>query len=475
MQKILIAVMVGLFSIGSVFAQDINFNKIYKEALEYTVSVNLVVEVSFGTQTSDAKSRSIGTIVSPDGLIIFDGAPLNNEDPFSLMPGVQISTEPKSAEVVMMDGTKFPAEYIGLDRFTGIAFCRILPDKKRELKFVTFQQKNDFKVGEWIALYSLLPEYVTPRLSADIGLVSAIIDKPERFVLTVGFNEMQLTSVLYDKKGIPVGILGDLQNSALSDFDAARAQEQISDASTMIPLLGLLGGDRLSKLIQNPPKKGKIDRGWMGIYLQALTPDIADFWGVKSRGGIIVNEVVKDSPADTADIKTGDILIKLAGTPIEVSKEENLPIFQKQISEMGAGAKADFLLLRRHDGAVDTLERIITLAQAPLSPVEAKEYEDTNFEMKIRDMVFVDYNAYNLDPKIFEGVVVKEVEPGGWSAVGDIIPGDIIQSISGMIVASVDDARIALEQIAQEKPEEVVFFIWRDNKTLFLNIKTDWQ
>ena len=99
--------------------------------------------------------------------------------------------------------------------------------------------------------------------------------------------------------------------------------------------------------------------------------------------------------------------------------------------------------------------------------------KNINFEIKVRDMVFADYNIFNLDSDL-KGVVVKEVEPGGWGAVGGILPGDIIQSIDGVKTETVDDARAALESMDETKPEEVVFFVWRDSKTLFINIKTDW-
>ncbi len=68
----------------------------------------------------------------------------------------------------------------------------------------------------------------------------------------------------------------------------------------------------------------------------------------------------------------------------------------------------------------------------------------------------------------------KEVESGGWAAVGEIMPGDIIQSIGGQKITSADDAKNALKEIAGKKPKEVVFFVWRYNKTSFVNVKTDW-
>lgn len=472
--KIFVSLILLLLTITPVFAQDFDFEKINKDASNYIVSVEILIEVSFGLQTTEAKSRGIGAIVSSDGLVIFDGTPVDSDDPFSAMAGMSVSTEPTGIEVVKMDGTRYTAEFIGVDRFTKIGFCRITSDEAKKFDYLKFKQRNDFKIGEWIAVHLLLPEFVTPHLGADIGLVSAIIKEPDEFVLTVGFNELEIGSVMYDQFGTAIGVLGNLNNPAMTGFDAAQMMESFSQIDDYIPLLGVIDADHINRLIKDPPRKGEVNRGWLGIYLQALTPDIAEFWGIESIGGIIVNDVVKDSPADSAGIETGDIIVQLGGIPIEVDKEETLPVFQKQISEMGAGSEVDFTILRRLNSHIDTIDVEIILAQAPLSPIEAEDYEDDNFEMKIREMVFADYNIYNLDRGKFEGVVVKEVEPGGWSAVGGIMPGDIIQSIGERKTPSVEETKEILTELGEKKPEEVIFFIWRDKKTLFINIKTDW-
>ncbi len=474
MKKLAIT-MIFLLTVTPAYGQNFDLEKIRDIAATYSVSVNILIEVSFGTQTTEAKSRGIGTVVSSDGLVIFDATAINSDDPFSIMSGMQVTADPKEIEVVAMDGTKYYAEFIGIDRFTKIGFCKIIVEDDTKFKYVKFKKRDKFKIGEWLALFTLLPEYVQPPLGADIGLISAMLREPEEFMLTVGFNDLEIGSVLYDSTGTPVGVLGNLDNPALSGFDASRMMESFSNIDELLPLLGLIDADRLNKLIKAPPKKGKPDRGWLGVYLQALTTDIAEFWGMDARGGIIINDVVKDSPADMAGIKTGDVIIALSNRPIEVDKEENLPIFQKQISELGAGASVDLSLIRRDSGKIDTLDVTVMLADAPLSPAEAPEYEDEYFEMKLRDMVFADYNIYNLKPDKFKGVVVKEIEPGGWSAVGSIMPGDIIQSIGGTKIESIEDAKVALKKASSEKPDEVIFFVWRDNKTLFINIKTDWQ
>jgi S1-C subfamily serine protease len=67
------------------------------------------------------------------------------------------------------------------------------------------------------------------------------------------------------------------------------------------------------------------------------------------------------------------------------------------------------------------------------------------------------------------------LKQGGLAAVGGLQIGDVIQRIGSTDITSVDDVKTAVEQIEQEKPAEVIFFVWRDNKTLFVNVKTDWQ
>lgn len=459
---------------GSVLAYDFDYESISKDASDYTVIIDLEVEVSFGTQSTEMKNRTLGTIVSSDGLIIFDGNPINADDPFSVMSGMQVNIEPKKIEITLMDERIYQAEFIGIDQFTKLGFCKIIfeGEKSEKFKYLKLKKRRDFRVGEMLTAYMLLPNYVTPPLAFDVGMISALINEPEDFALTVGFNELEAASVIYDMSGNAVGILTRLSNQGQSEFGSG--SNGFGGIEDLMPLLGIGDVDKIQRLIKDPPKKGEKTRGWLGIHLQALTADMADFWNLNIAGGIIVNDVVDGSPADLAGLETGDIIVKLDGRPIEVDSEETLPIFRRRILELAADTNVDFEIFRRQNGDVDTLKITATLTRAPLSPGESPDFEDTNFEMKIRDMVFADYSFYNLDQDKFKGVVVKELESGGWASVGGLNPGDIIQSIDGNKVSNIDETKALLSNIAKEKTDEVIFFVWRNNKTLFVNIKTDW-
>ncbi len=261
---------------SATMAYDFDYDRISKEASKYMVVIDIEVEVSYGTQSTEMKNRTLGTIVSSDGLVIFDGSPINADDPFSVMSGMQVNIEPKKIDITLMDERIYQAEFIGIDQFTKLGFCKIISDeegKKEKFEFLKLKKRDDFKIGEMLTVYMLLPNYVTPPLAVDVGMVSTIIDEPEEFVLTVGFNELEAASVIYDMSGTAVGILVRLSNQGQSEFGST--SNGFTSIEDFMPLLGIGDIDKIRKLIENPPKKGEITRGWLGIHLQALTADMA--------------------------------------------------------------------------------------------------------------------------------------------------------------------------------------------------------
>ncbi len=453
-------------------SQDFDFNRLEPKARPYTVIVDMDIEISFGIHSNEQSDRYLGTIVSDDGLVIFDGSALTGDAGMSAFSGFSVKTVPTKIEVTTLDGKSYDAEYVGLDRFTGIGFLRIEANGDTFTP-VRFKKQAKFTVGDWLGTYMLLPEFISPPLAGDIGMVSALVTTPQDFTLTVGFNGLEVTSVLYNTNLEPVGVLGSLQDPSSGGADAGSMMESFGQFG--VPLLGVVTAEQLEKLIADPPVAGEVERGWLGITLQALTKDIAEFWGLDLSGGIIVNDIVKDSPASKAGLKVGDIIYTVNGQDVDVDKEEKIPVFQRTISEMGPGAEVELGVIRRTDEKTDTLNLLVTLGSAPINASDAPEYENKALEFKVRDLVFADYMITNQDPETFKGVVVSELKMGGLADVGGLQIGDIIQRIGSTDVSSIEEVRAAMEQIEQTKPNEVIFFVWRNNKTLFVNVKTDWQ
>lgn len=452
-------------------AQSFDFERLGKTVQDYMVVIDIKVEFSFGMQSNEHEQRLLGTIVTEDGLILFDGGLLSENNPLSPMSSFSFKARPTSVEVTTLDDEKFEAEYVGTDRQTGLGFIRVVNAAGRKFKPVKFVSRKDFEQGEWLAVYMLLPEFVKPPLAADVGMISTLVTVPEEFTLTVGFNGMEMASVLFDENLKPVGVLGSLNDPSESDGDQGGMLESMSQFS--LPLLGVITAERLEKLIADPPQKGKTDRAWLGITLQALTEDIAGFLNVDVPGGIIVNEVVPGSPADKSGLKVGDVIYQVNSQQVDVNEEENVPVFQRQIADMGAGTSVEFSVLRPEENTLDTLKLLAVLEAAPLAASDAPEYEDKDLEFKARDLVFADYLRYNVEQGTLKGVAVSELQQGGLAYIGGLQLGDIIQRVDGSEILSVEDLEASMKALEEQKPDEIIFFIWRSNKTLFVNVKTN--
>lgn len=455
---------------GTASGQNFNFERLDEKIRSFSVLIDLKYEISFGIHTSEQQDRYLGTIVTDDGLVLFNGTALNSEATFS-SPGFTVKTTPIRIEITTLDGDSFAGEFVGVDQYTNLGFIRILDPGDRQFTAVEFSTENNLKVGDWVGLYMLLPEYIDPPLAADVGMISSLVRSPEEFALTVGFSSLQLTSVLFDERLRPVGVLGTLLDRSSGEGGGLLD----SFGGFGLPLLGVISGERINRIVADPPTKGEIERGWLGITLQALTPDISEYFGLGLTGGIIVNNIIKGSPADQAGLLVKDIIWELNGRQITVDRDENLAIFQRNISELGPQAAVELSVLRRSETGMDTVRVLATLERAPIAATDALEYENETLEFKVRNLVFADYMRFNLEEEDLKGVVVSELQSGGLANVGGLRLGDVIQRIDDYPVISVDDARASLDQIGLQRPSEVIFFVWRASRTMFINIKTNWD
>jgi len=445
-----------------------DYQNIYDKVDRVLVTVEYKAEMTFMGQGDDIEGRVAGLSVEPQGTIIFDGTSLGVGSHFGMdAVGAPRVEKPKSLKITDYKGNTYDAEFIGVDQFSSIAFCRLPDSVKTKIEAAKFSDKEPV-LGQEILVFWLLPDGFEPRLQMSSSVITSILSKPEKYFLTGELTPDFIMTPVLTTSGDFIGVITPLNRSGgrMAPFDAGEA------FGTPV---GVMPTDRFKELLAKPPAPDEFKRGWMGIALQALDPEVAAFWNVKVPGGIIVSDIIPNSPAEKAGLKTGDFIIGLDGNPIDIKDDGDLPVFQKDISERGAGGQMDFLVVRPTEGQVDSLQVNVVLGDMPVSASDAPRYEDKNFDLTIRDLVFVDYNVRNLDPDEIKGVVVDKEEPGGWAAVDGLRPGDIIMKINDQDVASVEDCKPIFESIKKEKKREAVFMVWRFNKTQFVNIKTHWE
>ena len=114
------------------------------------------------------------------------------------------------------------------------------------------------------------------------------------------------------------------------------------------------------------------------------------------------------------------------------------------------------------------------LEKAPIAPVDAPDYENEILEFKVREMVFADYLYHDLDQETFKGVVVSEIKQGGLADLEGLMIGDIVKMVDNRPVASIDEFSKILEDSQNNQNSEIIFFILRHQKTMFVNVKPEW-
>ena len=447
-----------------------DLNVVYDKVDRVLVTVEYKAEMTFMGQSEDIEGRVLGLSVEPQGMIIFDGtslASLGSGSPFSAdVFGATRVEKPKSLKVTDYKGNTYDAEYIGVDQYSSIAFCRLPDSVKAKIPAAQFKAV-DLAMGETVYALWMLPKGYQPRFQMARTNITGVLSKPEKYFLTGELTTDFLMAPVVTASGDLVGVITPVtQDAGAGPFDMGNAFG--------IPV-GLMPVDRFTEMLAKPPAPGEFKRGWLGIAMQALDPDIAAFWGIDLPGGVIVTDIIPNSPAEKAGFKAGDFIIAVDNQPVEIKDDAGLPVFQKMISESGVNVPMAMTVIRPGETLVDTLRITAVLEEMPTAAADAPRYEDKNFDLTVRGLVFADFNVRSLKPNEVTGVVVDKIEPGGWAAVDGVMPGDIIMKINDREVTSADDAKEIFAGVEKNKDREAVLLVWRFNNTQFINVKTHWE
>jgi serine protease Do len=208
-------------------------------------------------------------------------------------------------------------------------------------------------------------------------------------------------------------------------------------------------------------------RGWLPISTQVLSPKLATALGYKGRKGARVTQVYPDG--DSVGLKVGDVITKVDDALVEASEPQDSDVFDALVRAYKPGSKAQFSVLR--DGKPLTLT--ITLKEGPRQENELRVYEDVALEFRARDISYLD-RVRRRWGKDESGALVSQVDTGGWAAVGGLRADDLITSVDGRPVQTVQELEVLLRPVKEKKPRHLTFFVKRGVQTLFLELQPTW-
>jgi serine protease Do len=210
-------------------------------------------------------------------------------------------------------------------------------------------------------------------------------------------------------------------------------------------------------------------RAWLGVTLQPVDRNLAEYLGLSGPSGVMVTSVWAGSPAAEAGLATEDVVVRFDGQPVTVPTEDALAPFIETVQRAGVGSAVQLVVVRQGRRK----EISVTLAAAPTTAVRAEEYRNEEFGLVAQDLTLDVIMGRGWPPEVV-GALISEVETAGWAQVSGLQAGDLVLAVGESPVRGVGDLRAALEAAAAAEIAEVVFFVQRDPDTLFVPVRTSW-
>ena len=216
-------------------------------------------------------------------------------------------------------------------------------------------------------------------------------------------------------------------------------------------------------------KPARARKPWPACDTQVLTTDLAEALGIAGTKGVRITSVYPGRAAEKAGLKVGDLVLKVDGMEIEASHPKDADLFPTMLRQMRIGQAIKLSILR--DDKPQTLD--MKLEAPPKDADRMKTWEDIELEFTARNLAFRDRHEKKLDDDV-SGVLITKVEPGGMAALGGLRVKDLLLKVQDSEMSRVDDLEDVIQQLRQEKPRRISFFVQRGIFTRFLEIEPDW-
>lgn len=351
----------------------------------------------------------------------------------------------QSVTVTLPSKREYPAEVVGVDKQTDLALLKI--DAPEKLTAAPLGNSDDVQVGEWVIAVGNPYGFdrtvsfgvvsgkgrVLPRLSMDMPLINNFIQ----------------TDAAIDP-GSSGGPLVNLQGEVvgINSMGVGRGQ------GFTIPI-------NIAREVKNKIlTSGVIERGWIGIVMQPFPRDFARYFSQPDLEGILVSDVLENSPAAGAGLKPGDVITRFNGREVSAEKDEDLNSFSLTVTQTNIGDRIPVSVSR----AGKPVELSITIGTQP--KVKAEEFETgLGFTVKeITESIFLQSGLADKD-----GVLVSYVEVGGEASKAQLGEGDVVHSVEGETVADLAGFKATLAKV-KEKPQ-ILLTVKRgkNNRYIILN------
>jgi len=416
---------IGPGDVRGLLALDEEFTKLVESVVPSVVSINTAKRVRapqivdpfdllFGRRLRRGGGERIETSLGSGVIVSKEGHILTNN---------HVIADVDQIEVLLHDGRRLPARIIGSDQTTDLAVLKI--DTKDVIP-LALGDSDKVRVGQRVVAIGNpfgLEETVTQGIISAKGRRAVQDSALEFFQTDAPINPGNSGGPLVSLRGEIIGI-----NSAIGDYSGTRTWQGVG---FVIP------SNTARQVMESLLKTGRVVRGYLGIVMQDVTPELAAQFEVKPGGGVLVAEVAPDSPALRAGLKSGDIIKVFDG-----KKVPTIEAMRRVVSQAEPGKEVKLEILR--DGKTVKMSVVVGEQPAGFSAQALPQQSLQNNALAgLRIVDIPDAHRSALPPDI-SGVMIAAIENGAPAAEA-LQPGDIIESINRQNVRSARE----FQQLAQ--------------------------
>jgi len=409
-------------------AVDFAINKV-KPSL---VRIHVVsLEYYSGREIKEEASGS-GIIISKDGYIITNH---------------HVAGRTTQIFCTLANKEEIPAVLVGTDALSDIAVIKLTPSQKTEFPSVDFGDSDQVRVGDRVLAMGspmALSQSVTQGIISNTEVVM-----PKMFWPFAKFSmDGEDVGSIVRWIGHDAEIIGGNSGGPLVNLQG----EVIGINEMRMGLAGAIPGNLAKQVAQKLIKEGKVRRAWLGLEVQPRLKSLPESFGV------LVSGIIKDSPAEKAGFKSGDILLSILGKPVNVRFEEELPLFNQLAADLPIQQSLEIKV--RRDNSDTTFF---------ITPVEREEMQPRTYELK--EWGFTARNisllaAREMKRKNQEGVIITSIREGGPSAESKpaLNERDIITQVDDIPIKNIQDLITLTDKLMQGKKELIPVLVSYESK-----------
>lgn len=376
-------------------------------------------------QQQERRRQSLGS-----GVII-------NADQGLVVTNAHVIDRADQINVALQDGRELEAELVGADRESDVAVVRIDADNLTE---IPVGNSDKLRVGDFVVAIGNpfgLNQTVTSGIVSALGRSGLGIEGYEDFIQTdASINPGNSGGALINLKGELVGI-----NTAIIAPSGGNVGIGFSIPINMVQQL-------TDQLVEH----GRVQRGRLGVYIQDLTQNLAQAFGIEAKSGAVIAQVVPDSPAEEAGLREGDVVTAIDGKKVESGAD-----MRNQVGLLQPGRTIELTVLR--EGEQMQID-------ARIKAQEAQEVQGADVHPALDGAVFGPLPEELKRQGMEGGAFVKSVARGSPAWQNELRGEDLITSVNRRRFRTLDEFR----QLASSSPE-LLFSIQRGQRAFFLAIR----